>query len=246
MTPTELTQLRLLENMPADTKGRLQKALRLLAGTAYYTAFFRSARDLFPVAHRVLDLHREGITLLDCRLLITGGYMSRLLPKRRSRRRRTSGSASRLNDQTLVVLTEAGEALLGFLESAQRTTSQNMETYWVPSRNGSKPEIHYDDKSRELFVGETRILCLATKASNMSAILESFEQHSWRAQRIQSPFGNLDNGSRSQAVRDAIHRLKACQNPLVIEFHSCQKGAMMWYELCLENPSPADARRKTR
>ncbi|HWB09411.1 MAG TPA: hypothetical protein VG826_09315, partial [Pirellulales bacterium] len=49
---------------------------------------------------------------------------------------------------------------------------------------------------------------------------------------------------RSQAARDAIHGLKQRQNPVVIEFHTSQKGATIWYELLLENLPRGAATRK--
>jgi hypothetical protein len=69
----------------------------------------------------------------------------------------------------------------------------------------------------------------------MGILLERFEELASQPHRVPSPFANRGHRKPTQAARDAVHSLKQRQNPLVVEFHSSQKGATIWYELLLEN-----------
>jgi hypothetical protein len=213
-----------LDAFPEAIKHRILTALTLLAEASWYNRLLSPPHN---VGHQVSDLLRAGVTLLDCQWLLIAGYITSLPTGSRGRKRTVLGH-EHLREGTRVVLTDTGEAELARILGAARSESGHGTNAEQPRTIRRRPPIHYNQETRELFVGETLVLCLPFVGRKMEAIVASFENHGWR-QRIPSPFQDLENGKRAQAVRDAVYGLNQLQDPVVIDFHSSQKGAVVWY-----------------
>ena len=132
-----------------------------------------------------------GITDDDCRDLMARGLVE---------------SRGRLSASSLVVLTDAGLALL---QDA------------IP--DGAIRPI-FDVRSRRLMVAGEVILPLAVQARNLAAFLKSIEDAGW-APRIEKPLNGRVAAADAHRLAVAAHRLTAHQR--LLDFHA-DDGAATW------------------
>ena len=227
----QLQELPSLESLPDMMKRRVLKALTSLAEVAWCAESHGGPRAVTLFAPRVGDLLRTGATFWDCQWLLMAGCI-RVLKSDCHTCRGKNGfhrPSRRLDEQTLVVLTEAGDAELRRLSLSPAFPIEVTKQNGDESHHSETSLIRYDSENRELFVGHTLVLPVRPIARNLDTLLKGFEEKRWE-HRIACPFKGLENGKRAQTVRDAVHGLNTMQRPQLLLFHSDRKGASIRYE----------------
>jgi hypothetical protein len=220
------------ETLSDSTKCRLIKALGLLCDVSCYAPWFAETKSFRPCALQVGDLLRGGATSLDCRWLLLTGCIAQIEQNRRVHKQsRACNGESIFGEQKFVVITEAGRAelirLAAALPAEVFAATHNGQVVY----DGNSAQIRYDEPNRELTLLGIHVLALPTNATDLEAVLKRCEQDGWRRKRLPSPFVEVENGKRDQKTRDAVYGLNHCQDPLLIDFHSSKKGAIIWYEV---------------
>jgi hypothetical protein len=226
-----------LDNQPHLLPGLTQLAELLLIARA-------RGEDTSERALSVSDLASFGLTLADCRSLLSRGLVemasSPSAPasgypgrgegglKANSRSHHANASATKLGPRTRLILTDAGLAFITkqprLLEPSPPAPASGYPGQGEGGLVTPPPLVpHYDIDTRELSVAGVVILRLPVQARNLAAVLTALEHSGWKPRVARALHSRPHNNRHNLGV--AAYSLN--QRQTLIDFHA-DGGGMRW------------------
>jgi hypothetical protein len=212
-------------------KHRGLQGLRLLAESRRYAEELK--QDVWMFAVEIHELRAVHLTVSDLRWLILNSFAEHAVEKPiRASKSRTFSRVSDLtfSERSCFVLTDLGFSFSDVVLASCPHAERRPCPYEHLSLEKASPIPYWDNRRRELRVGDVVVKQFSCAAANQERILASFEEEGWPG-HIYDPLPQDGASSPERRLRDTVKSLNRNQLQPLVQFRCDGTGAGICWSL---------------